>query len=184
MNLFNTLSSLEQDDSIHLGRILVLLKAFSGKKGEEFVAGLTKLAKLDFLLRYPTYLEKALTARGARPGLALVKEYERRSIESNMVRFRFGPWDFRYRRFINILIAKGLVWVKVDGRTIKVGLTERGLELANRLASEQAFSDTALRAKVLKQHFDLGATNLMKFIYATFPEISTMRYGEEIDNER
>ncbi len=52
---------LEGDDALHLGRILVLLRAFSGRSGNYPVEGLTKLAKLDFLLRYPTYLEYGAT---------------------------------------------------------------------------------------------------------------------------
>jgi hypothetical protein len=50
---------LEGDDSLHLGRLLVLLEAFGGRRGDQPIEGLTKLAKLDFLLRYPVYLERA-----------------------------------------------------------------------------------------------------------------------------
>ncbi len=39
------------------------------------------------------------------------------------------------------------------------------------------------RAKLLKRYFDLTATNLMKFIYDTFPEIGTLRLGTEISHE-
>lgn len=51
---------LEGDDSLHLGRLLVLIDAFAGKAGDQKLEGLTKLAKLDFLLRYPAFLERAI----------------------------------------------------------------------------------------------------------------------------
>lgn len=60
MNLFLILADLEENDNLHLARLLVLLKAFSGRDGTKTIDGLTKLAKLDFFLRYPTYLERAL----------------------------------------------------------------------------------------------------------------------------
>jgi len=66
MSLFETLASLESNDNLHLGRLLVLLSAFAGNTGSGSVDGLTKLAKLDFLLRYPVNLERALQVRGGR----------------------------------------------------------------------------------------------------------------------
>lgn len=183
MSLFTILSKIEQDDSIHFGRILVLLNVFVGNDNSACIEGLTKLAKLDFLLRYPTFLERALISKHGNIDHLLIKEYERKSIESSMVRYKYGPWDFRYRRLINILVAKGLVWIKVEGRTINIGLTDMGITFADKLSSTEAYADIAVRAKIIKQHFNFTATNLMKFVYNTFPEISTMHYGQEIDNE-
>jgi len=100
MNLFHILSTLEVNDDVHLSRLLVLLGAFIGSKNEGKIEGLTKLAKLDFLLRYPVYFERALKSKNKSISKLDVKEHERRSIESTMVRYRFGPWDHRYRRFI------------------------------------------------------------------------------------
>lgn len=184
MNLYELLSQIEDSDELHEARLLILLNAFSGKDGQGSVDGLTKLAKLDFLLRYPTYLERALSKRpNGKPKLAAVKEHERKSVESSMVRFKYGPWDHRYRRFLNLLIAKGLCSVLVEGRTVRIGITNRGLEVARLLASDDVNADVWKRAQLLKQYFDLSATNLMKFIYETFPEIGTLRFGAEITYE-
>src|SRR5579872_7279082 len=101
MSFFDRLVDLEDDDNLHFGRLLVLLSTFVGKDERGSVEGLTKLAKLDFLLRYPVNLERALQVRAGKGKEARVEEYERKSIESSMVRYRFGPWDFRYRRFLN-----------------------------------------------------------------------------------
>lgn len=181
MNLFRILADLEENDELHEGRLLVLLGVFAGRKGNQTIEGLTKLAKLDFLLRYPVFLERALRAGNTDAQEANVAEHERKSVESTMVRYRYGPWDFRYRRFINLLVAKDLVTVEVRGRTIHIGLTDAGLEVAKQLAENDAYSDIANRSRLLKRHFDWAPTRLMKFIYATFPEIVTLRLGEEIE---
>lgn len=181
MSLFKTLSVLENNDTLHLGRLLVLLGAFSQNEENNTIEGLTKLAKLDFLLRYPVYLEKALLKKNASlKGLNIV-EHERKSVESSMVRYRYGPWDFRYRRLINILVSKRLAYIVVRGKTVQIGLTKNGLDTAEILASQEEFQDIAQRAKILKRYFDLKGTSLMKFIYEAFPEIGTLRLGEEIE---
>jgi hypothetical protein len=135
---------------------------------------------LDFLLRYPVNLERALEARNGRGDEAKVLDFERLSIESAMVRYRFGPWDFRYRRFVNILISKGLAEVKTKGRMIQLFLTEAGISAAKELASREEFAQIEERTRLLKRHCNLSATNLMKFIYETFPELSSMRAGKPI----
>jgi hypothetical protein len=180
MNLFNTLANLERNDEIHMARLLLLLGSFCGPDGEGNIEGLTKLAKLDFLLRYPVYLESALKAKNLSVREVQVADHERQSIESTMVRFRYGPWDFRYRRFINLLVAKGLLDVNSHGNTINLGLTQNGLKIAKKLATDEAFIDISRRAILLKRHFDQRGTFLMRFIYNTFPEIGTLRFGEDI----
>ncbi len=97
-----------------------------------------------------------------------------------MVRYKYGPWDFRYRRFINILVGMGLVKVEIRGRTTDIRLTDIGLAKAALLAEEEAFKDTVRRSSILKTHFDVKGTTLMKFIYDTFPEISSLSLGDEI----
>lgn len=180
MELIPTLAELEQNRELHEGRLLVLLSAFSGRTGEETVDGLTKLAKLDFLLRYPVLLERALALRNAPIAKARVHDHERHSVESAMVRFRYGPWDHRYRTFVNLLVAKGLARVTLEGRTIRIGLTPDGIVAAKSLAESEDFSDADNRARALKQHIDLGATRLKDFVYEAFPEIVTMKWGVQI----
>jgi hypothetical protein len=180
MDLVESVAELENNDHLHEGRLLVLLGAFAGTNGTGKVEGLTKLAKLDFLLRYPVLLERALAARSRSTAAVQVQPYERDSVESRMVRYRFGPWDHRYRRFLNLLVARGMVQVHVDGRTVNIGLTARGREMSGLLSATADFRDTARRAAALKSHLDLTATNLMKFVYDTFPELSSLNMNEEI----
>jgi hypothetical protein len=180
MDLFSILLSLETEDDIHLARLLILLGCFGGRKGVGTIEGLTKLAKLDFLLRYPVYLERALRAKGAPADRVEVQDYERRSVESTMVRFRYGPWDSRYRRFVNLLVAKGLAEVNIRGKAFEISLTSQGIQIANDLSNQEAFTDTSRRSKLLKRYFDQKGTTLMRFIYKAFPEIGTLRWGEDI----
>jgi hypothetical protein len=180
MDLMQALAELETSDELHEARLLVLLRAFAGKDGQERIDGLTKLAKLDFLLRYPTLLQRALEKLGRSTRAVQLQPHEETSVESQMVRYRFGPWDHRYRRLLNLLVGRGLAEVEIDGRTIKVGLTEQGVNLAGQLAEAEDFSDVARRAAALKTHFDLKGTYLMKFIYKSFPEILSLSPNEPI----
>lgn len=179
MDLFKTLSNIEQTDDLHLSRLVILLDIFSEGKGKG-IDGLTKLAKLDFLLRYPVYLESALLEKKGPAQKVFIKEHERKSVESAMVRYRYGPWDYRYRRFINLLVAKGLAKVDLQGKSIEISLTDKGIQKAKSLEDQDIFEDIARRAKLLKRFFDQKGTTLMRFIYKTFPEIGTLRLGEGI----
>lgn len=180
MDLVETIAELDAEPELHAARLLLLISAFSGAGQDEVVEGLTKLAKLDFLLRYPVMLERALEAKGRSTREVQLEDHERLSVESEMVRYRFGPWDHRYREFLNILVGKGLVAVSVEGRKVVISLTDRGRALAAEIASSPVFQDYARRSALLKRHFDVQATSLMRFIYDTFPEVVSLRSNERI----
>jgi hypothetical protein len=98
-----------------------------------------------------------------------------------MIRFRYGPWDDRYRKWISLLVAKRLAQTYLEGRTVKVVLTEKGLELAEYLEQKSEFCDLSARSKIISTAVgDYNATKLKDFIYDVFPEITTMKWGEEI----
>ncbi len=180
MDIVEAVAQFDGALELHLARLIILLNSFAGTEGNDAVEGLTKLAKLDFLLRYPVMLERALSAKGSSIRDVQLEDHERHSVESEMVRYRFGPWDHRYREFLNILIAKGLATVAVEGRTTLIGLTAAGRGLAAEFANNEAFEPYVRRSALLKRHFDLTATNLMRFIYDTFPEVVTLRSNEAI----
>lgn len=180
LEFFELVASLDQNEDIHLARLLVLLKAFE-RKHEPAILGITKLAKLDFLLRYPSCFEAAMIARNVSPKNLRIAEFEHATIEASMVRYRYGPWDHRYRRFLNILAARGLVTLSVEGRTVIIDLTSTGDELAYRLSQSDEFEDVTYRAGMLRKYLDLGATRLMEFIYEQFPELNDMQLNSEIE---
>jgi hypothetical protein len=180
LRLIRAIANSENSDELHLSRILFLLNA-SSKKGTKTVAGITKLAKIDFLLRYPNCLERALEYLSKDTQAANIQEFERTTIESRMVRFRYGPWDERYRRWIGLLIAKGLANTFVRGRTIHVEITDKGKQVVYELANVSEFGILNLRSEIIiKAVGGFSATKIMNFIYDVFPELSDMKWGEEI----
>jgi hypothetical protein len=180
MNLVEAITRLDRPTELHVARLLLLLDAFAEDRSAPEVEGLTKLAKLDFLLRYPVMLERALNAKRQSTRRVDLQDHERHSVESSMVRYRFGPWDHRYRELLNILVGKGLAAVAVDGRKVTIVATPLGRAVAAKLADGAEFRQYAERAQLLKKHFDMTATNLMRFIYDTFPEVVSLRSNEQI----
>lgn len=180
LELARALAATERDDNLHMARLLLLMAAHAGDRNRP-VEGLTKLAKLDFLLRYPNCLERALESAGKKPEKADVAEFERTTIESKMVRFRYGPWDHRYRRWVALMAAKGLIVVNVKGRTVQLWPTPEGQALSASLADQDALRDLAARAKLVAKSFGgRSGTDLKKFVYSTFPELTDMKWGAEI----
>ena len=180
LELARALAATERDDNLHISRLLLLMAARAGDKRHS-IEGLTKLAKLDFLLRYPNNLEKALTASNKSFESAEVAEFERTTIESKMVRFRYGPWDHRYRRWVALMSAKGLVAVEVRGKTVHLWPTEVGLKLATDLANQKPLEALAKRADLIAKSFGgRTGTDLKNFVYETFPELTNMKWGQEI----
>lgn len=183
MELFRILTNLEDNPKLHLARLLILLKEFESKKGGQGIDGKTKLVKLDFLLRYPVYLERALKQKEIPENTIAIMDYERSSIESSMIRYRFGPWDPRYDTFINLLIGMGLCELAKDGRTVYIALTKKGYETAIQLSKAEEFENFVNRSQILKKYFNQGGASLMNFIYDTFPEIVSLKSGETIKYE-
>jgi hypothetical protein len=96
LRLVKAAADSENDDSLHLARLLLLLGSADARKTTAItkaraIEGITKLAKMDFLLRYPTCLERVLAILDKSSEDVAVQERERTSIESKMIRFRYGP---------------------------------------------------------------------------------------------
>lgn len=155
----------------HNGRVLLLLRHF-GATDDKPLEGLTKLAKLDFLIRYPTFTERLLNELGAdwelgtEPSLS-----ERMAVESRMVRYKYGPWDDRYYPVLGTLVGLGLVNVAKKGRTLVMSLTESGTGVAAGLADLDDWEQVDRRASFLQRHFNLTGSRLKKLIYTQLPEV-------------
>lgn len=182
LELVRALAATERDDDFHIARLLLLMAANSGKKTKNKpMEGLTKMAKLDFLLRYPNCLERALVASNRKTSEANVQTFERTTIESKMIRFRYGPWDHRYRRWISLMAARGLVTLGVQGKTVQIWLTPEGHDIAEVLANNQPHLTLADRALVVTKRFgSMSGSGLKNLVYDTFPELTNMKWGEEI----
>jgi hypothetical protein len=186
LRLIKAAADAENDDDLHLARLLVLLGSADERKTTlatkaRAVEGITKLAKMDFLLRYPTCLERVLLRLNKDAAEVEVHARERTSIETKMIRFRYGPWDVRYRRWLGLLSARGLVRLAVEGNTIVIGLTEAGRTLADSLRASDLFRELSHRSDLtVKAVGNFSAVRLKDFVYEVIPEISDMRWGDEI----
>ena len=188
LRLIKTVAAVETTDEFHQARLLVLLNAASGLGDEpKPVDGIMKLAKMDFLLRYPNCFVRALAAlpeakRPKRASKLEIPEQDQNTIEARMIRFRYGPWDKRYRRWLAVLAAKGLATTWLEGRTVRVAATHQGCELAKSLADREEFKGLAERSGLIVTAFgSMGATSLKEFVYQTFPELNAMKWGENIE---
>lgn len=186
LRIVKAVADTENRDDLHLGRILILLGSADARKSTQAtkvraVEGITKLAKLDFLLRYPTCLERALKKLNRDSDEVHVQPRERTSIESKMVRFRYGPWDARYRRWLGLLAARGLISLGIHGNTVEIGLTDSGRALSKQLRCDPLFAEIARRSDItLRAVGGMSATKLKDFVYEAIPEIVDMKWGEEI----
>lgn len=83
----------------HAARLLLLFRICGTK---DRISGLTKMAKLDFFVRYPQFFERL------RAHIHNTAPVVSRSVESSMVRHHYGPWDKRYITFSLASKVKGL----------------------------------------------------------------------------
>lgn len=145
----------------HAARLILLL-AFSGIKGH--IDGLTKLAKLDFFVRYPKYFEIASDILGQTTVSSM------KSIESRMIRYRYGPWDKRYYDIISYLKSKGLITVTKDKKkAFRFELTDMGNEIAQEIANNPEFSVLLDQMKKVKKVLgSKSGTALKNLIYEIF----------------
>ena len=116
----------------HAARLLLLFK-ICGISGR--IDGLTKMAKLDFFVRYPQFFEEMCAHLGKTPMAPT-----HRPVESSMVRFHYGPWDRRYYHVLSYLEAKGLLTVERDGSMYVFKLTDVGKEIAKRAEKSVSYA--------------------------------------------
>ena len=159
-------------------RLLLLIDVFTGPTSN--LEGRTKLAKLDFLLRYPGFLRRAIAIRAPDAELPAA-DPSTDNIEQRMVRYRYGPWDPAYYALLGSLIGRRLI-VPVSHRSgVAYRSTEEGHALACDLAVTVPWRDVAERSRLLKRHFgSVSGTFLMNFIYEHFPEVASASWRQPL----
>lgn len=157
----------------HAARLLLLFRC-CGTAGR--IDGLTKMAKLDFFVRYPEFFNTACEALG------LPAESASRSVESSMIRFHYGPWDDRYYHVLGYLESKGLLAVSKDTNAFRLALTDQGNAIASQLAKDDSFATLVEQMKRVKKALGSKAgSTLKKLIYQIFEkEVAERRIGETI----
>jgi len=165
LNLWNYPAGrpLVSDDitEFHAARLLLLL-AFCGANGH--IDGLTKLAKLDFFVRYPQFFNRisSFVGQATRSSTEL--------IESKMIRYRYGPWDKRYYDILSYLRSKDLIQVEKDKKgAFRFQLTEFGQETASKIAEQTEFNSLIEQMNKVKQTLgEKSGSALKKLIYEVF----------------
>ncbi|GGU29424.1 hypothetical protein [Streptomyces violascens] len=152
----------------HEARILLLIARFTTAKRS--LDGLTKLAKLDFLLRYPTMLERLPVEQGEdRPAGAEPASSERLAVESRMTRSKYGPWDQRYYSVLGSLAGRGLITYSGSHRA-EFRVTADGAVAASMLTQTDDWAVVAQRIALLKRHFGKSGSALKTPVYDRLPD--------------
>ena len=157
--------ALVADDIVefHAARILLLVRV-SGVNNR--IDGLTKLAKLDFFVRYPTFFAAACRARDEPPPPIST------GVEAPMVRHHYGPWDKRYYHILAFLESTGLLTVtpRPNG-SYRFQLTEAGVSRADALRRDAAFDTLVEQMRWVKRVFgSMSGDRIKKLIYELFDQ--------------
>jgi hypothetical protein len=125
---------------------------------------------LDFFLRYPAFLERAREALlHATDTTVDAWHAHGAEIEAPMIRYRYGPWDPRYRQFLAFLEARQLIRISVT-KPERVSLTAAGRRLAEQIADKESFAPIVERCDVMVGNLaSLSGTQLKDLIYELFP---------------
>lgn len=158
---------------LHAARLLLLLK-HCGQEGA--ISGLTKLAKLDFFVRYPEFFNRIaehLKKKARSPS---------DEVESLMVRHHYGPWDKRYYQVLAFLEARCLIVVNKRGSAYEFSLTALGDARASVLSQSKSFSMLIQQIDAVKKVLGRKpGTELKNLIYKVFDaEVRNKKLGEII----
>ncbi len=158
---------------LHAARLLLLLRKCGTNNR---VAGLTKLAKLDFLVRYPLFLNRL--AEHLKNQITSATS----AVESAMIRHHYGPWDKRYYKVLPFLESRKLIKVSKQKTTYVFELTNEGKMLADTMTTRHEFADQLEQMKRVKKLVGKkSGTSLKNLIYEAFnTEIVKKPLGEVI----
>jgi hypothetical protein len=164
----------------HAARLMLLMQ-ICGVKGK--INGLTKMAKLDFFVRYPDFFDAARASILKSQDLSSSEQAAPDDrVESAMVRHHYGPWDKRYYHVLAHLEARKLITVSKEGKSYRIALTPLGAERAAAMAKLPSFAPLAARMKEVKKVFgSKTGTSLKDLIYRLFEkEVGKRPMGERI----
>lgn len=158
---------------LHAARLLLLIHVCGVKNT---IDGLTKMAKLDFFTRYPSFFNATTEDEDEQKSNEIY-------VESSMVRYHYGPWDKRYYHILSYLKAKRLIDIRKERKKINISLTDTGIDIASQIKQEKSYHDLVKHMKKVKKKFgNRSGTYIKKFIYDTFEkEVASKRLGEVIE---
>lgn len=164
LNLWNYPAgkTLMSDDvtEFHAARLLILLE-FCGANGH--IDGLTKLAKLDFFVRYPDFFNRISSFIGQ------TTKSSTEHVESKMIRYRYGPWDKRYYDILSYLRSKDMILVsKHKNGAFRFQLTETGKKIVLEISSLYEFRLLIEQMKTVKKILGNKSGSALKKSYMRF----------------
>jgi hypothetical protein len=148
------LALLREDLAYHQARVLLLVDAVAAAPGHaRKLDGLTKLAKLDFLVRYPAFAPVVLPGLDGADGRLHLSEADFEApaeVEAPMTRYKYGPWDDRYYAVIGALVGRGLLRY-APGRKGSVALapTREGRRLARAMSESAQWHEVSDRCRAV-----------------------------------
>ncbi len=168
--------SLLADDLLefHAARLL-LLHRVCGVSGR--IDGLTKLAKLDFFVRYPAFYAAACQVLGQ------TEPPQTGGLEAPMVRHHYGPWDKRYYHILAFLEGTRLLSVTTQPNgSYRFVLTPEGVAIADSLLNAEPYEEVVTQMRHVKRVLGHRSGDwLKKFIYSQFDkEVANRLLGEVI----
>jgi len=180
------LAALQDDLAYHQTRVLLLVTAVSSAPGHaRKLDGLTKLAKLDFLTRYPglaSAVLPSLSAEQDRLHLTGSESLNPTDVEDPMMRYKYGPWDDRYYPVIGSLVGRGLVKY-ARGRQGSVALTPTpaGKKLAAEVGGLPQWHPVQARCEAIAEaSAGLTGNALKELIYRRLAELMNRPHRELI----
>jgi len=163
--------------------LLLLIDAFSHKSDgtPRYLEGRIKLAKLDFLLRYPRHLRTVLLAHGARPANVAAIDPREAPLDARMMRYRYGPWDPSYYAILGSLIGRGLIDVTPLAGSTGFGYrtSAAGAQLAAGLRTDESFTQMSSHLRLLRRYLDKSGNTLKGYLYE-LPEIADATWHEDL----
>jgi hypothetical protein len=162
----------------HAARLLLLILLCGrkhSKTSQPQIDGLTKMAKLDFFVRYPEFFER-IAAHMRK------LKVSGPNIESSMVRHHYGPWDKRYYHVLAYLESKELISVEKAQNTYLLHLTSRGSAIAEDLKQRSPFRPIVEQMQAVKKLLgNKTGSSLKELIYKVFrEEVADRQLGEVI----
>lgn len=163
-------AALLDEFALHQIRVLLLIDSVSNAPGSTGkLDGLTKLAKLDFLVRYP---EVVHSVEAAIDGNVRPEPHGQISSSLPMLRYKYGPWDDRYYPVIGGLVGRGLATYRRGQRgSVALSLTPEGKALASTVRSDPNWLAVARRYSEIAERFaKYNGNQLKNAIYRALPD--------------
>lgn len=182
----DSLRWLLDDLAYHQARVLLLVRAVAANPGHQRkLDGLTKLAKLDFLIRYPalapTVLDK-LDQQEPRLHLSDDDVAAPTEVDDPMTRYKYGPWDDKYYAVIGALVSRGLIrYVKGRRGSVALTATPMGKKLAQDLCGDPLWREVSDRCEaVADASAGLSGNALKELIYGRLADLMDRPHREVI----